>query len=178
MRPDESFVGQSVRSLQTMLRVIAENDDTLPSVIPDGFYGQDTRGAVSSFQRRYSLPETGITDQATWDTVVQVYQQALVEVAEAEALNIVLNPGEILHRGSQDPNVYVLQAVLTVLSQMYGSIPLPGFSGVLDIPTSNSLIAFQQLNFLPATGELDKQTWRHLALHYPGATVYLRNNRQ
>ena len=34
MRPNESFVSQPVRSLQTMLRVLAEDDRTLPTVIP------------------------------------------------------------------------------------------------------------------------------------------------
>ena len=46
MRPAESFVAQPVRSLQTMLRVIAEADRTLPTVIPDGIYGQETITAV------------------------------------------------------------------------------------------------------------------------------------
>ena len=48
MRPNESFVGQPVRSLQTMLRVIAEQDGALPSVVPDGIYGNDTVAAVTA----------------------------------------------------------------------------------------------------------------------------------
>ena len=42
MRPNESFVGQPVRSLQTMLRVIAELDENQPSVVPDSIYGPNT----------------------------------------------------------------------------------------------------------------------------------------
>ena len=48
MRPDESFVGQPVRSLQTMLRTLAEADDRYNSVIPDGVYGPQTVAAVSA----------------------------------------------------------------------------------------------------------------------------------
>jgi len=51
MRPGESFVGQNVRSLQTMLRVIAQTEDAQPSLIPDGIYGPQTVSAVSAFQR-------------------------------------------------------------------------------------------------------------------------------
>ena len=47
MRPPESFIEQPVRSLQTMLRVIAEDDDRFPTVVPDGIYGPTTMQAVS-----------------------------------------------------------------------------------------------------------------------------------
>ena len=62
MRPPESFVWQPVRSLQTMLQVIAQNDPDYVSVIPDGIYGPETIRAVAAFQRRHMLPVTGITD--------------------------------------------------------------------------------------------------------------------
>ena len=169
MRPNESFVGQPIRSLQTMLRVIAENDRTLPSVIPDGIYGPDTVNAISAFQRRSALPVTGVADQATWDAVVAAYEPALIEVDEAEPLLIILDPGQVIRRGEANPNLYLVQAILTVLSEAYASIPAPAVSGVLDIPTANALSEFQAMNLLPVTGELDKNTWRHLALHYPAA---------
>ena len=66
MRPVESFVGQPIRSLQTMLRVIAQHDPAHPDIIPDGIYGPETVAAVSAFQQLHALPVTGITDQNTW----------------------------------------------------------------------------------------------------------------
>ena len=41
MRPPESFIGQPIRSLQTMLRVIAEDQPGHVRIIPDGIYGSD-----------------------------------------------------------------------------------------------------------------------------------------
>ena len=35
MRPTESFIGQPIRSLQTMLRVLAEENPRYIRVIPD-----------------------------------------------------------------------------------------------------------------------------------------------
>lgn len=170
MRPNESFVAQPIRSLQTMLRVIAESDRTLPSVVPDGFYGADTVNAVSAFQRRSALPITGVADQTTWEAIVAAYEPALIEVDEAEPLVIILNPGQVIRRGESNPNLYLVQAILIVLAEAYASIPAPAVTGVLDIPTANALSEFQSMNLLPVTGELDKNTWRHLALHYPAAT--------
>ena len=171
MRPRESFVEQPVRSLQTMLRVIAENDDLQPSVIPDGIYGPQTATAVSTFQRRNGLPVTGITDQDTWERIVAAYEPALIAVGPVQPLEILLEPGEIIRRGDSNPNINLVQAMLIVLSETYASIPAPAVTGILDIPTANALSEFQLLTLLPVTGELDRNTWRHLALHYPMATI-------
>ena len=167
MRPPESFLAQPVRSLQTMLRVIAQEDDQQPSVVPDGIYGNQTMGAVAAFQRNHGLPVTGITDQATWESVVAAYEPAMVRVGAAQPLEIILQPGEIIRRGSRAPNVYLVQAMLIVLSKAYGSITMPSINGVLDEATSLSISDFQALSGLPRTGELDKVTWKHLAIQYP-----------
>ena len=175
MRPPESFIAQPVRSLQTMLRVIAESDATQPSVIPDGIYGQNTMAAVSAFQRRKGLPVTGIADQTTWDSIVADYEPALILVGEARPIEVILDPNQVIRQGERHPNVYLAQGMLIVLSQAYGSIPEPALNGILDLPTSNSLSAFQSLSLLPATGELDKITWNALASHYPLATRLITN---
>ena len=155
MRPRESFVEQPVRSLQTMLRVIAENDDLQPSVIPDGIYGPQTATAVSTFQRRNGLPVTGITDQDTWERIVAAYEPALIAVGPVQPLEILLEPGEIIRRGDSNPTINLVQAMLIVLSETYASIPAPAVTGILDIPTANALSEFQLLTLLPVTGAQD-----------------------
>lgn len=175
MRPRESFIAQPIRSLQTMLRVIAEDEGRMPSVIPDGFYGQQTMAEVSAHQRKHGLPVTGVADQQTWESVVEEYEPALIRVIEAQPVEIILNPGQVIRRGERNPNLYLVQSVLLVLSESYSSIMPPTHTGVLDTPTSESLRSFQELSGLPMTGELDKVTWRHLALHYPMAVNLLTN---
>lgn len=167
MRPTESFVGQPIRSLQTMLRVIAENDPSHPTLVPDGIYGPETMQAVSIFQRKHGLNVTGITDQATWETIVAVYEPALVEQDEAQPLEIFLNPKQVIRRGERHPHVYLVQAVLAVLSDAYDSVSKPGLTGLLDEATADSLASFQALTGQRITGNLDKNTWKQLALHYP-----------
>lgn len=167
MRPDESFLQQPVRSLQTMLRVLAEQDPRHTTVVPDGIYGQSTVAAVSNFQRMHGLPVTGVTDQDTWDAVVAEYEPALILVAEAQPVEIILNPNEVLRRGDESPYLRVAQALLWVLSETYESVGRPSQSGILDSATSDSLSSFQALSGLPMTGELDKITWKTLALHFP-----------
>lgn len=162
MRPRESFVGQPIRSLQTMLRVIAEDDGNLPTVVPDGIYGQTTINAVSAFQRNNGLPVTGITDQATWDAIVKAYKPALVRIDKAAPIEIVMDPGKVYHLGESSPYLYLLQSMLTYLAQSHENIDQPSHNGVLDSPTSEALAAFQLLAGLPPTGELDRITWKYL----------------
>lgn len=167
MRPDVSFIGQPIRSLQTMLRVIAEHTGQIPSLIPDSIYGPETVKTVSTFQRLHGLPVTGIADQQTWETVVAVYEPALVDQDQAQPLQIILNPGQVIRKGEKHPNLYLVQSILLVLSDTYESIGQVEITGILDDATEDALFAFQQLSGLRATGRLDKQTWKHLALQYP-----------
>lgn len=167
MREPKSFISQPIRSLQTMLRVIAENDPLHDPVIPDGIYGPETVAAVSTFQRLHGLPVTGVTDNTTWDTVVEIYDEALIQRSEAHPLLIVLNPGQVIRKGERHPNIYLVQAILAVLSENYQSIGKPEFTGILDTTTSDALASFQELSGLPMTGTLDKHTWKQLALQYP-----------
>ena len=166
MRPGESFVQQPVRSLQTMLRVIAEDDPRLPTVIPDGIYGPSTMIAVTAFQRRSGIPVTGIVDQTTWEQIVDAYEPALTRIGKAEPIEILLEPGEIIVLGQKSPYIFLTQGMLAQLSGENTTILYPALTGTLDTDTADSLRAFQLLAGLPATGTLDRITWKHLVRQF------------
>lgn len=166
MRPAESFVEQPIRSLQTMLRVLAEYDKKMPTVVPDGIYGPTTMQAVSIFQRQNDLTVTGTTDQETWEAIVAAYEAAIVKVSKAEPIEIIMDPGQVFRLGDSSPYIYLLQSMLTQLSFDHQSIIEPVHNGTLDDITSESLRGFQQLAGLQVTGELDKITWKHLVRQF------------
>ena len=169
MKPETSFVNQPIRSLQTMLRTLAEYDSRHETVIPDGIYGPATQSAVSRFQRLHGLPATGVTDQATWEQIVAEYEPALIQIAEAQLLDVILEPNQVIRQGQRHPHIYIVQAILAVLEDAYQSIGPVSHTGLLDEATANAIAAFQGLSGLPMTGHLDKITWKALALHYPQA---------
>jgi len=166
MRPGESFVAQPVRSLQTMLRVIAEDDPSLPTVIPDGIYGPSTMIAVTAFQRREGIPITGIVDESTWTRIVTAYEPALIRIGKAEPIEILLEPGQVILIGEKSPYIYLTQGILAQLSHDHAAIRFPDLTGVLDEVTSDALKEFQKLAGLPVTGTLDRITWRHLSRQF------------
>ena len=162
MRPRESFVGQPVRSLQTMLRVIAEDDPSYPTLVPDGIYGQETITAVSTFQRKNALPITGITDQQTWEAIVEEYESAFTRIHKAQPIEIIMNPGMVYKRGDSSPYLLLLQSMLLYLSKYHKDISPPPHNGILDDATADSLSMFQTISGMTPTGELDKITWKYL----------------
>ena len=58
--------GDKVRQLQEQLDAIAQVYTAIPRIQPDGIYGQQTAAAVREFQNIFGLPQTGVTDFATW----------------------------------------------------------------------------------------------------------------
>ena len=166
MRPAESFINQPIRSLQEMLRVIALSDSRLPDTIPDGIYGNSTIAAVNRFQQLYGLPITGISDQVTWDKIVDVFEIARVNAEPAEPIEILIGRNEIFKPGDTGPYIYFLQTMLFHLNNTYPSVGAPEITGIYDNTTAESIQNFQKLGDLPANGLTDKRTWNQLVHHF------------
>ena len=65
--------GEKVRQLQNQLNRIARNYPAIPTLTADGVYGPATEDAVRVFQRVFNLPQTGVTDYATWYEISDIY---------------------------------------------------------------------------------------------------------
>ena len=162
MRPPESFVQQPVRSLQTMLQVIALTDTRIPLVIPDGIYSQQTISAVNRFQQLYGLPITGVADQTTWEKIAEIYEPARINAEPASPIEILIDRNQALKPGDSGPYVYFLQIMLKQLSDVYASVQAPEITGNYDKATTEAVQSFQKINNLPATGITNKETWMHI----------------
>ncbi len=167
MRPETDYLRRPIRSLQNMLRVLAQDDPRHLSLISDGIYGPETGAAVARFQQLYGLPITSVTDQDTWEALRLAHRDARVRIEPAQPLQILLNPGQVIRQGQRHPHIHLTQAMLAALSAAWGSIPQPSHTGLLDETTADSLSLFQELAGLSPTGHLDQHTWKHLTLHYP-----------
>lgn len=166
MRPPESFISQPIRSLQTMLRTIAEDTQKIPTVVPDGIYGPTTMAAVTEFQRQENLPLTGITDFTTWERVVERYDTAIIRRGPAEPIEVIWDPGQEFMIGDEGAYIYLMQTLLIWLSKDNNDIREICHTGQFDQDTQEALVAFQVLAGLPPTGILDRITWKHLSKHF------------
>lgn len=151
-----------ITDLQEMLRLI----DPTSNLSYDGQYGPETAAAVESFQKNNGLPPTGQTDQKTWDAIRNAYKDQEIFLGKAHPLLLVLQPNQVIEKGSDNVHLYVMQGALTALAQFYEDLPSFAITGILDEPTSAAVLWFQQKAGLPETGEIDKKTWAHLAHEY------------
>lgn len=65
--------GEKVRQLQYMLSILSAYISEIPPVSVDGIYGNETRAALLSAQRRFKLPETGVVESTTWGEIYNQY---------------------------------------------------------------------------------------------------------
>lgn len=145
MTESSRFLGAPIYSLQTMLRAISAVRPQVLPLIPDGVYGANTYGSVLSFQQAFGLPQTGVTDYATWVRIVEVYnrtkprRRGVFPFLPAE--EGTLSP----------PEQHLLTAMLEALPRAYG-VPEPR----RDLP--QALRWVQRRAALPETGLADPAT--------------------
>ena len=66
--------GDEVRALQSYLAYIAEFYPNIPSVTPDGVFGEATRAAVIAFTEEFGIDDTGgFVGPATWAAIADIY---------------------------------------------------------------------------------------------------------
>lgn len=165
MRRSERL-GEPVRALQTMLRVISQSDNGIPTLIPNGVYGPETMAAVTAFQRRNALPITGVTDLVTWNAVVAAYRAALIEVGPAAPVYPVWQPGQVIRPGETNDHLYMIHGMLQAVGARFPSMPSCGGGNVHDEASVAAVQWLQSRSALAATGALDRMTWRFLARLY------------
>ena len=135
MKPEESFVGQPIRSLQTMLRTIAQVESGMLPPEADGVYANKTARSVAAFQRSRGLPVTGVADQKTWEAIVRAFEPARIETEKAQPIQIALNPGQTIEPGEANHILYLVQSMLITMAELVEGLPYPEHTGVLDPET-------------------------------------------
>lgn len=165
MRKPLYYIGKPVESLQTMLRVISQNDPRTLPIIPNGLYGSSTYASVRSFQISHNLTPTGETDLETWKCIIETYTKTL-PYHETPTISIPWRLDQTLLHGESNDHIYLVQAMLNALSKYYPSLQPPALTGSLDTLTQKGLEWLQTASGLPVTGHLDIATWNYLSKLY------------
>ena len=151
-----------VHNLQRMLRTALSDD----GLVIDGIFGKETEDALRRFQKSQDMEPTGVADENTWVVLKRAYNHERVLFDKAEPLQIVLQPHQVLTKGTNNSHMYLVQALLMALSLYLTQLPLLTVNGKLDSDTEKSIRLLQKAADLPETGELDKHTWSHLVHLY------------
>ena len=163
---ENTYIGKPVRSLQMMLRVIAESDNDIPSIVPDGDYGSNTQRSVLAFQKKNGLTPNGRVNFETWEAIREGYQAAMIAVGPAAPLRIILQPNQVIVRGEKNTHLVLMQAMLLALADFYDNVPTISITGVYDEPTVHAVHWLQKLGHLEQCEEINKKTWQLLSQLY------------
>ncbi len=165
--------GDDVRILQLRLNRISDNYPSIPKVAAiDGIFAEDTDAAVKRFQEVFGLSPDGIVGNATWYTVMRIYN-AVKRLNELDSEGIRLEevtkqyPG-VLSLGSQGLGVSNLQYFLLYLSQFYSTITPVSIDGVFGNETRQSVISAQNTFGLSEDGVVGEITWNAIYNAYRG----------
>ena len=159
--------GTGVRLLQYFLSYIAAFVPTVQPTGIDGFFGPATTQSVRSFQQNYSLPVTGIVDEATWYAIYNAYQGLIASIPpQFMEGTTVPYPGFALRVGTENEYVTVLQEYLNYIGKTYTQIPYVPVTGYFGALTYNAVSAFQRLFGLEEDGVADVETWNAIAEVY------------
>ncbi len=153
------------REIQDMLYYISFFDKNIPRINPNGIYGEETREAVTVFQREYGLPETGEVDYATWNRTYEIYSSLSNENDMPLPLHIFPKPPYTVGSNEKSNVVYVIQIIINTIAY-HLDIPDVSLSGQMDEGTKKAVSDFQKINRLPQTGIVDKRTWNALSSTY------------
>lgn len=151
---------QHIMELQKYLHAISLMYRDIPTVIPDGIYGQQTVMTVKAFQKKYNLTETGKTDSATWNKVVEVYKSMFK--MKPEPYPAFPSEKFVCGKGAEGQLVYIIQALLYGMGNRYDNFPKIKVCGHFNDETANAVAEFQRICALKQSGMVDCTTWNML----------------
>lgn len=163
MMPDSLFVGQPIRNVQSYLRRIAYEYEEIPLVIPDGIFGNRTKQSVTAFQKKFSMPQTGNIDNATWDRILAVYCEIVERDMLPRQMRVFFYPGTRILPGEANDYLYPIQSVMLLLSKWFGNLGTIELTGINDAMTTAMVKKLQQIFTMEPDGVIDKKFWNRLA---------------
>ena len=155
--------GEKVYVTQYLLQAVSWFYPNIPTVEFTGRFNENDVSAVKELQKMYSLPQTGVVDEKTWDVLYQTF------IGIRDALNNAMNPIEKemtylnslnLNYGDTSRDIRDLQEKLNEIASTQSERIMA--NGAFSRQTSARLAQFQKTNGLPQTGILDAETLRQI----------------
>ena len=152
--------------LQQRLRNISKVHKDVPSVIPDGIFGEETENAVRAFQRKFGFSETGVVDFEIWDRINEEGKKALFVLSDPNQVISIKNEDLPLIIGQIGREVHTLNLMLRRLGELYSNFRSENTGDEFTAETEREVRKWQKVIGHDITGEVDKLTWNRLAEHY------------
>lgn len=135
-----------------------------------GVYGEYTAEAVKSFQKEFSLEQTGTVNAITWENLLAIFESCNAEDLYGEWDDADGSyPQAVLQTGSYGPLVTQVQDTLNELAQNYCELSFVPDDGVFKDETLEAVKRFQKKAVLPVSGSVTSATWQAMRDALPDA---------
>lgn len=158
----------AIMQIQQKLRDIDNYENGRARIAVDGSYGTVTRNAVSSFQKKYGLTETGVVNNETWDAINTVHAYRKKQAGAAKAVHIfpMKSPDYAIFPDIEDDILYVIIHMLNIINIDYDDWSTLAYSSVYGKEAQDAIRNFQRKNLLDGNGVIDSDTFNRLADEY------------
>ena len=160
------FLGQPIRSAQTFLREIGQKYEDMPTVIPDGIFGEQTEASVKWFQNFRGLPVTGVIDKKTWDTLLEDYLILLNERTPPVCVHLLPKDFDVIVADEENKHLHPIQAIMKNLATVFDTVPNLEVTGIHDEASVNTVKSLQKILGKEENGNIDKSFWNELVAVY------------
>lgn len=155
-----------ILEMQGYLRNISRYDSDIPTVIPDGIFGDETTKSIRAFQNKHSLEETGTVDFETWNKLIDENRNAIFYFSEPVQTAPIRNEDLPLTEGKETHLNYNLNLMLSHLGRRFENFDILEITSVFTPQTTAQVRNFQKVIAVPLTGVVDKETWNSLSQLY------------
>lgn len=159
--------GEPVRNLQYFLRTISYYYNTVPAVIPDGIFSEQTRESVMGFQKTFKISVTGIVDFITWNKIIAVFNEVYeYEEACSRPMAFPNDTDFSITLGDSPMCIYIIQAMLHFISIYFENFIEFNISGTHDEKSATLVKELQKLFNIEQNGIIDKKTFDMISALY------------
>lgn len=155
-----------ILEFQGYLRNISRYDSDIPTVIPDGIFGEETVNSLKAFQRKQGLRDTGTVDFQTWEKLVGENRKAVFFFSLPEQTAPITDEDFPLREGKETHLNYNLNLMLSHLGRNYSNFDILEVNDIFSPQTRAQVIVFQKVTDKEKTGEVDKELWNSLSQLY------------
>ena len=155
--------GVDVEALQYYLAFLGYFFPELPPIPITGYFGEQTRDAVFTFQSLYGLKVDGIAGERTFREVERAYRAAVSELpANYRSAIGEPYPGRFLVFGDSGESVSIIQRYLSIISRTDPQIPQMNVTGTFDEATRNAVFALQRQLGIEQNGAIGPVEWSRI----------------
>ena len=150
---------EAIKRIQTYLHFIRDRTHPeLPMIGIDGIYGEETRKAVSAFQRLYGIKESGIVDLVTNDTVYIAFAQS----DGVDIISVLSESDFPVSYGSYGTEVNALNYLLKELRGRYVDLPRPSEGAFFGRETEATVKALERIFGEEESGVVDARLYNRM----------------